>query len=86
MPATALQVCGNIREEGRSNDHCARVARFALEVVAAANTVQVLPDDPSKGVVNIRAGRVAASRPSLVFFPPYIYELFRPFFVLLYCV
>ena len=37
-------------------DHTARVARFALEAVAAANDVLVDMDDPSQGFVNIRAG------------------------------
>lgn len=47
---------GNIREEGASEDHAARVARFALEAVAAANSVPVKPSDPEMGVVHIRVG------------------------------
>lgn len=49
-------VSGNLREEGLSTDHCVRVARFALAAVAEANTVEVLPGDPSMGTVGIRAG------------------------------
>lgn len=52
----AYMVCGNIRENGQSADHCARVARFALEAVRRANGVAVHPGDPSLGSINIRAG------------------------------
>ena len=37
-------------------NHTARVAKFALEAVRAANGVRVDQEDPSQGVVNIRAG------------------------------
>lgn len=37
-------------------DHALRVARFALEAVAAANTVAVDEANPDEGFVNIRAG------------------------------
>lgn len=52
----AYMTVGNIREEGASNDHCYRIALFALEAVAAAQTVSVLEDDPSMGYLSIRAG------------------------------
>lgn len=37
-------------------DHTARIACFAMEAVAAANTVAVDEDAPDLGVVSIRAG------------------------------
>lgn len=37
-------------------DHVARVARFAIDAVAAAATVLVDVSDPSKGTVTLRAG------------------------------
>lgn len=54
--AAAYMLVGNIREEGTSTNHAARVARFALEVVAAANSVPVKPGDDEMGTVHIRAG------------------------------
>lgn len=49
-------VCGGLADDRGSPDHCARVGDFATEVIAAANSVEVVPGDPSYGVVNIRAG------------------------------
>lgn len=37
-------------------DHTLRVASFAAEAVAAANRVQIDPNDPLKGNINIRVG------------------------------
>ena len=37
-------------------DHVARMARFALNCVAAANKTLIDADDPGKGFVSIRAG------------------------------
>lgn len=37
-------------------DHTARVARFALDAVKAANEVAIDPDNPERGCVHIRAG------------------------------
>ena len=38
------------------NDHCKRIALFAIDAVAAANGTLIDLDDPDKGYVNIRAG------------------------------
>jgi class 3 adenylate cyclase len=38
------------------NDHCKRIAEFAIEAVAAANDTLIDTDDSSKGYVNIRVG------------------------------
>ena len=51
----AYMVCGALRD-GQAADHCARVAAFAWDAVAAAAGVAVDPEDPGKGTVNIRAG------------------------------
>ncbi len=37
-------------------DHAARIARFAVAVVAAAAETAVDPEDPSLGTVRLRAG------------------------------
>ena len=50
---------GNLPVAGQEwpcHDHTARIARFALEAVAAANATTVLEGDDSEGVVHIRAG------------------------------
>ena len=46
LPSTLLQ----------RRDHVARMARFALNCVAAANKTLIDADDPGKGFVSIRAG------------------------------
>ena len=38
------------------DDHCKRVAAFAIEAVEAANQTVIDEDDPDKGTVNIRVG------------------------------
>ena len=38
------------------DDHVKRIAEFSVEAVEAANTVQIDPDDPEKGCVQIRVG------------------------------
>lgn len=43
-------------------DHTLRVAKFALQAVEAANTVEVVPGDPEMGVVNIRVGFHSGAR------------------------
>lgn len=40
----------------QSNDHCKRVAQFALEAIKAANQTLIDEDDPTKGYINIRVG------------------------------
>ena len=40
----------------QDKDHVARVARFAIDAVAAAANVLVDASDPSKGTVTLRAG------------------------------
>ena len=40
----------------QETDHVARVARFALDAVAAAAKVLIDEGDPSKGTVTLRAG------------------------------
>ena len=55
----AYMVVGNLPVAGQvwpCPDHAARVARFALEAVSAANSVTVLEDDESRGHIHIRAG------------------------------
>lgn len=49
-------VVGNLREDGQSPDHCARVARFALAAVQEAAAVEVLPGNPEMGHLSVRAG------------------------------
>jgi class 3 adenylate cyclase len=53
--ALSLVVCGALTE-GQEHDHVARVAAFASAAVAEAATVRVDEDDPSAGVITIRAG------------------------------
>ena len=38
------------------DDHAKRIALFAIDAVAAANSILIDEDDPEKGVVNIRVG------------------------------
>ena len=52
----AYMVCGNILEDGQSPDHTARVGEFALDLVRAAGTVEVIPGNSKMGCVQIRAG------------------------------
>lgn len=40
----------------QSQDHCLRIARFAVDVIQAANETAIDQDDPSKGNVHIRVG------------------------------
>lgn len=42
--------------KNQPNDHCKRIADFAVDAVAAANAVLIDPDDPSQGHVRIRVG------------------------------
>lgn len=56
LSPAAYMVVGNLIEEGSSADHTARVARFALAAIQAANSVEVVEGDPSRGHVHIRAG------------------------------
>jgi guanylate cyclase len=51
----AYMICGALTE-GQEHDHAARVAAFALDAVAAAATVRVDEENPSAGVITIRAG------------------------------
>ena len=45
---------GNLRQV--QPDHAARIARFAMDAVQAANNIDVHEDDPSMGRLSIRAG------------------------------
>ena len=60
LGADAYMVVGNLPVEGQrwpAPDHTARIARFALEAVATAQTISVLEDDdPAMGFIQIRAG------------------------------
>eukprot|EP00934_Nitzschia_sp_Nitz4_P007313 Nitzschia sp. Nitz4//scaffold596_size2553//2//1309//NITZ4_009288-RA/size2553-processed-gene-0.1-mRNA-1//-1//CDS//3329555068//7303//frame0 len=38
------------------NDHAKRIAEFAIDAIKAANSTLIVEDDPSRGVVHIRAG------------------------------
>lgn len=38
------------------NDHAARIARFAVEAIKAANSTLIKTDEPELGGVNIRIG------------------------------
>lgn len=38
------------------DDHCKRVASFAIDALKAANDTLIDEDDPSKGIVNLRIG------------------------------
>jgi len=40
----------------QSDDHAKRIAEFAIDAIAAANSTLVDPDEPCKGYVNIRVG------------------------------
>jgi serine/threonine protein kinase len=51
----AYLVTGNLIQD-QGGDHCARVAAFALDVVAAAQQVLVDPGDPKAGYLHVRAG------------------------------
>ena len=51
----AYLVTGNLIQD-QGGDHCARVAAFALDVVAAAQQVLVDPSDPKAGYLHVRAG------------------------------
>ena len=42
--------------ESQPDDHAARIARFAMEAVAAARETLIDEDDPSRGTVSIRVG------------------------------
>lgn len=37
-------------------DHVRRITAFAVDAITAANTVQIDPEDPGKGFVQIRVG------------------------------
>ena len=56
FPTPRSQVCGNIKEEGTSGTHCARMAQLALEIVAVARTVPVCPAMPELGTLSMRVG------------------------------
>ena len=45
----------------QSDDHCKRVACFAIDALKAANETLIDEDDPSKGTVNLRIGFHAGS-------------------------
>jgi len=49
-----MAVTNLVKSQGE--DHAARIARFALDAIEAANSVPVKLDDPSWGCVNIRVG------------------------------
>ena len=51
----AYLVTGNLIQD-QGGDHCARVAAFALDVVAAAQQVLVDPGNPKAGYLHVRAG------------------------------
>ena len=38
------------------SDHVKRIAEFAIDAIAAANSTYIDTDDPSKGFINIRVG------------------------------
>ena len=40
----------------QEEDHARRIAEFAIEAIAAANSTDIDTDDPSRGCVNIRVG------------------------------
>lgn len=40
----------------QAQDHCLRIARFAVEAIQAANQTLIDEDDPAKGNVHIRVG------------------------------
>ena len=50
----AYMVVGNLPDP--QADHTARVAQFALAAVAAAETIEINPEDPSMGNIEIRVG------------------------------
>jgi hypothetical protein len=47
--------CSNLVKD-QPDDHCKRIAEFAIEAIQGANGIQIDMDDPSKGFVNIRVG------------------------------
>ena len=42
--------------KNQEDDHAKRIAEFAIEAVAAANSTYINEDEPEKGFVNIRVG------------------------------
>ena len=38
------------------HDHAKRIAEFAIDSIEAANSVEIDPDDPGRGVLSIRVG------------------------------
>lgn len=58
----AYMLSGNILEEGKSDTHCSRVAQFALEAVAAAQTISVRLRAMQQGRENERDPRLSRAR------------------------
>lgn len=49
-------MCVSNLVKDQSTDHAKRIAEFAIEAIAAANSTVVDPADPSKGCVHLRVG------------------------------
>jgi hypothetical protein len=47
--------CSNLVKD-QPDDHCKRIAQFAIEAIKGANDIPVDLDDPSSGFLNIRVG------------------------------
>ena len=52
---TAYMAVTNLVKE-QEEDHAKRIAEFAIDAIAAANSIMIDPDAPEKGYVNIRVG------------------------------